>query len=145
MRDKEDKGRFAAFSVFSALSAFSAFSPFSFFCDLGAFGLLWMAECSARMSRSFVCEYGTPDIVCTKHAFKFQDLMQYYAWYLVDISSEPVCSRRHYHGPQNHYVNNSHGDNSCNCNCNLATKIILETIISVIVIDALSMGNRGTS
>ena len=43
------------------------------------------------------------------------------------------------------FFNNSHGNHSRNGNCNLATKIILEAIIYVIVTDAFSMGNRGTS
>ena len=30
-----------------------------------------------------------------------------------------------YHGPRNYYLNNSQGNNSCNCNCNLAAKIII--------------------
>ena len=41
-----------------------------------------------------------------------------------------------YHGPRNYFVNNSHGNNSRNCTCNLGNKIILEAIIYVIVIDA---------
>ena len=45
-------------------------------------------------------------------------------------------TRDHHNGPQNHYVNRSHGNNSCNCNCKLAAKFIPKAIPYVIVIDA---------
>ena len=51
-------------------------------------------------------------------------------------------TQKGHHGPRNYYVNNSHGNNSCYCNCNLATKISLETIIYVIVIDAFLHGKQ---
>ena len=49
---------------------------------------------------------------------------------------QPRLPRLVYHGPRNFHVNNSQGNNSCNCNCNLAAQIILEAIIYVIVNDA---------
>ena len=48
---------------------------------------------------------------------------------------------RGYHGPQNHYVNNLQGANSCNCDRkirNLATLTILLAMINVIVNDAFA-------
>ena len=34
----------------------------------------------------------------------------------------------YYHGPRNYDVNNSQGNNSCNCNCNLAAKKISKNL-----------------
>ena len=37
----------------------------------------------------------------------------------------PKTFKKTYHGPRNYYVNNSQGNKSCNCICNLPAKIIL--------------------
>ena len=52
------------------------------------------------------------------------------------------CTSEIYHDPRNYYVNNSQGNNSLNCVCNLAAKIILKEIIYVIVIDTLYNGKQ---
>ena len=59
-----------------------------------------------------------------------------------NVSGKAALSGQGYHGPRNYYVNNSQRNNSCNCNCSLAAKIILLEIIYVIVIDGLSNGKQ---
>ena len=42
------------------------------------------------------------------------------------------------HTPRDYYLNKTQGHISCDCNCNLAAKIILEATSYVIVIDAFA-------
>ena len=63
-----------------------------------------------------------------------------------DAFSAPlVLSEWDYHGPRNYYANNSQGNDSCNCDCNLAAQIHLLATVDVIAIDEfLPWVGRGT-
>ena len=54
------------------------------------------------------------------------------------IAPQAHClwNARSCHGPQSYYVNISQRNSLCNCNCNVAAKIILKAIIYVILPDA---------
>ena len=47
-----------------------------------------------------------------------------------------------YHGPRNNYINSSQKNNSCDCTCNLAAKMILKELIYVIASDTFYNGKQ---
>ena len=73
-------------------------------------------------------------------------LVTFFAYPLLPLPfvqhSEEDWGKTDTHGPRKHYVNNSQANNSCICNCNLATEIDFKTSIYVIPIDAFSMRSQ---
>ena len=75
----------------------------------------WM-PCPLSVTRAFLRWLLLRHIPCPKVGFD-------------PLAAQQLTHSKHvfdgYHGPRNYYVNNSQGNNLCNCNCNLTAKIIL--------------------